>query len=87
MLRHLPPESSVAAIQRGPVPHWSLEAHLLDDLRLSLTGSKEKPPKPHPLRRQAKPAKRPSPERRKKLAEARRRAHERRLAIEAGEIT
>ena len=73
---------------RGGKLHWPLEAHLLDDLRMVWTGSKDKPAKPHPSRPVGQKRRRvDSPERRRKLADARRRAHQRRLAIEAGEIT
>jgi hypothetical protein len=68
-------------------PHWSLEAHLLDDIRMVWTGTKDKPAKPHPARPTGKRRRAVTPDRRRKLAEARRRAHERRRAIEAGEIT
>src|SRR5690606_9976085 len=87
LVRHLPPESAVAEVLRGGKPHWSIEAQLIDDLRVSLTGSKERPSKPHPSR--PKPSSRPrtTPERARKLAAARRRARERRRRLEAGELT
>lgn len=87
LIRHLPAESAVAALERGGKPHWPLEAHLLDDLRLSLTGSKEKPPKPHPLRPKPGARRKVTPERARKIAAARKRARERRRQIEAGELT
>jgi hypothetical protein len=87
LLRHLSPESAVAGLMRVGRPHWTIEAQLLDDLRISLTGSKEKPSKPHPQRPRPQASKRPTPERARKLAAARRRARERRRRIEAGELT
>lgn len=80
LVRNLPSDSSVwAALRDGP--DWTLEAHLLDDLRLALTGSK-----PHPTRPVGKPRVE-TPERQRRLAAARRRLQARRQAIEAGEIT
>lgn len=87
LLCHLPDSSAVAAVLRDG-PRWSLEAHLLDDVRmllLYLLGVKAKDVKPHPQRPNAK---RPlDPKRQKKVADARKRARERRRRIEAGEIT
>lgn len=89
LITHLPPESAVAGLLRGGRMHWSLEAHLLDEVRIaSNPGTKERPAKPHPSRPKPSDAPRKmTPERRRKIADARRRAHERRRAIEAGEIT
>lgn len=56
--------------------HWSIEAHLLDELRMLWT---EKP-KPHPQRPRLH-AKQPTPERRAKLAAARHRAADRRRRL------
>lgn len=85
-IRYLPPESAVAALERNGELHWSLEAHLLDDLRMVWTGTKEKPAKPHPARPQPSKRKSLDPKRRRKLADARKRAAERRRQIEAGEL-
>lgn len=86
-LRHLPESSAVAGIGRDG-PRWSVEAHLLDDVRMwlmRLCGAEIKDIKPHPQRPiGAKPI---DPARQKKLADARRRAKERRRRIAAGEIT
>lgn len=75
LLRHLPPESALAAVGRKGKPHWTIEAHLLDDLRLATTGSKDKPSKPNPSRPK------PGPKRAKnlgpRLAAARRRRQRR----------
>ena len=80
LISHLPPTSNVAAIPRGGRPHWSIEAHLLDNLRMVQTGTKEKPAEPHPLRFEPKrlPASR--------IADGQRRRAERLRLIEAGEI-
>ena len=86
-MRHLPPESATASVARDGKPHWSLEAHLLDNLRMVQTGTKDKPAKPHPSRPTGQKRPAITPERRRKIADARRRAQERRRAIEAGEIT
>lgn len=86
LVSHLPLDSATATAIRGG-PHWSLEAHLLDDVRMVLTHTKDRPAKPHPLRVAPARTSAPSPERRRRLAEARARARERRRAIEAGEIT
>jgi hypothetical protein len=74
-------------IARDGKPHWSIEAHLLDNLRMVQTGSKDKPPKPHPMRPTGEKRRRDTPDRQRKLAAARNRARARRRAIEAGEIT
>lgn len=84
LVRFLPPESAVAWIARGRTP-WRLEHLLLADLFLALTG------KQHPLAAAEVKAQRleqlEAPERLDRVAEARRRAQERRAAIERGEIT
>lgn len=86
LVKHLPPESATAEIARDGDLHWSIEAHLLDDLRMVLSGDGKKPSKPHPSR--PKPGRRKviTPERARKLAAARRRAQERRRKREAGEL-
>lgn len=87
LIRHLPPTSAVASIGRDG-PHWTLEAHLLDDLRqwvMALCGVEAKRIKPHPQRPQS--ARSNDPAREAKLADARRRAAERKRKIAAGEIT
>lgn len=87
LVTYLPPESAIVAAARDGAPHWSVEAHLLDDLRIVLTGSKEKPASPHPMRPKPR-SDRANPARRaKQLAAARDRLRERRRRIEAGEIT
>lgn len=86
LLRHLPAESAVMAVMRAGRSHWSIEAQLLDDLRISLTGSKERPSKPHPQRPRPQ-AKTSSPERERKVQDARRRARDRRRLIDAGVLT
>lgn len=86
-IQHLPPDSATGTVLRGGKPHWTLEAMLLDNLRMSLTGTKEKPAKPHPMRPRPQPHRRQTPERKRKLADARRRRHERQRRIDAGEIT
>lgn len=86
-LRHLPDESAVRAVVRNG-PYWTVEAHVLDDVRMELMllrGVDPKQVKPHPQRPFAAP--KPDPEREKKRAAARARAKERRRAIAAGEIT
>lgn len=87
LIHHLPADSAVAAIDRdGPL--WTLEAHLLDDVRMwlmLLAGAKAKEVKPHPQR--PIPAKHVDPARMKKIIDARKRLHERQRAIAAGEIT
>lgn len=62
---------------------WTVTDHLLDDIRMALTGSKKKPAKPHPQRPKGK-AKRLNPRR---LADGMRRRQERKRALERGEIT
>lgn len=85
LIRRLPPESSVGAVARDGKPWWTLTDHLIDDLRMSLTGTKKKPAKPHPLR--PRPSRRRqdmTPQRRVRLDDARRRARERRAALGRG---
>lgn len=49
LLRWLPEQSRVAGIIRdGPL--WTIEAHLLDDLRVALTSTKKKRAQSHPSR-------------------------------------
>lgn len=83
--RHLPSESACALILRDGLPHWSLEAHLLDDLRITTTGSKKNPSKPHPMRPDGKKKRRrpDDPTRKRKVAAAKRRAAERRARLAA----
>lgn len=76
--KHLPPESACADLARGGKPHWSIEAHLLDQLRMAMTGSKKNPAKPHPQRPTGKPRRKYDPDRPRKIAAAKRRAAERR---------
>lgn len=83
LIRHLPAESAVALIHRDHEPYWSVEAHLLDELRISLTGSQRKPSKPHPQRPTGKKAQQHQP---RKIADFRRRSAERQAQIDAGEL-
>jgi hypothetical protein len=83
LLRHLPPDSATHLALRGRM-HWSVEAHLLDDLRMTVeaialaqAGEKTKRPKRHDARPKPPPP-RHSPERARKLADARRRARDHR---------
>lgn len=81
LITYLPGHAAVADVLRDQQV-WSIEAHLLDDLRMVWTGSKDKPAKPHPARPKPRSAT-PDP---RKIAAARRRRDARRKAIEAGEI-
>lgn len=84
-LSHLPPESAVMTLERDSKPVWSVEAHLLDDVRMVLSSSEKHPARPHPDR----PVKRraaPSRERARKLAAARKRARARQRAKDTGEL-
>lgn len=85
--RFPPAEGAVVAVSTGRA-HWSMEAHLLDDLRRTVEAvNGVKSPKPHPLRDTSRSTKRLTPERAKRLRAARQRARARRTAIERGEIT
>lgn len=78
LVRHLPDDSAVAAIGRDG-PRWTVEAHLLDEVRvllLRLLGAEANNAKPHPQRPLA--IRRADPVREKKFADARRRAREHR---------
>ena len=81
LVSQLPAESRLA--QDGSM-HWSLEAQLLDDVRMALTGSKQHPPQPHPQRPKAPSERKPHDPR--VVADARRRSRERERQIAAGEI-
>lgn len=84
LIRYLPGDSAVS--RSTGHNHWSTEAHLLDELRMTLVGTKKKPAKPHPQRpRRTKKA--PDAKRRRQLEAGQHRAAARRRAIEAGEIT
>lgn len=85
LISYLPEDSALAAAERGGKPHWTVEAHLLDDLRIVLTNTKKDPAKRHPARPKAAP-KKPTPERLRKIAAARRRASDRRRRIASGEL-
>lgn len=87
LVRFLPEESAVARIGRNGAAVWSVEAHLLDDIRMALTGTKKKPAKPHSERPQPLKHKAASGKRRRALADGRERQRERQRAIDAGEIT
>lgn len=86
LVRHLPAD---AATVRAVGAHaWSMTDHLLDDIRRQLRAlGGEKEPKPYPGRFAPPGSMSVSPERRRRLADARRRARERRRQIEAGVIT
>lgn len=77
LVRYLPPDAAVVAIGRQGDPHWSIEAHLLDDLRMVWTSTDKKPAKPHPSRPKPQP-KKADP---RKLAAARGRAAARRRRL------
>lgn len=83
LVLYLPPDSACKEILRELKPHWSVEAHLLDELRMALVGSKKNPPKPHPQRPRPGPP-RISPERRRKIAATRERARLRRAKFSQG---
>lgn len=87
LVTHLPPDSAVGRHERDGKAHWSLEAHLLDDVRTTFAAAwseKGHTPKPHPERPLAgrKPAADPG-----RVAEIKRRARRRRERIACGEIT
>jgi hypothetical protein len=82
LIRHLPEESALTVALADGM-RWSLEAHLLDDLRMWLTGSKKQPAKPHP----ARPLGNPKRLNAEAIAAGRRRRALSLRAIEAGEIT
>jgi hypothetical protein len=73
-VRYLPADAALWAIHRDG-PEWSVEAHLLDDLRMLWSGTKDKPAKPHPMRpKPVGPGNRP--ERQSKIRAARARMRE-----------
>lgn len=80
LISHIPADAATADALRKQ-PAWSIEAHLLDDLRMVLTSSEKKPAKPHPDRPKP-PAATPDPH---KVADARRRraARHRKFAEQA----
>ncbi len=84
LISQLPPDSRLARASTDAM-FWSLEAQLIDDVRMALTGSKEHPPQPHPQRPTGK--KRRHQPRQEVIADARRRSRERERQIAAGEIT
>jgi len=93
ILRHPPVDGNVARALNGGRSVWRLEHHQLDDLRMVIeavmTDRKKHKPRPNPDRPDGKAAarrKRDTPQRRRKLADARRRARERRARKEAGEL-
>lgn len=92
LLRHPPLEGAVAWLINDQRTPWRREHHQLDDLRLliwSVFAEKGAKPPIDPDRPtgQRKGRDRNDPERLRKLADARRRAAERRRLIAAGEIT
>lgn len=93
VLRHPPLDGEVLRALNNGRQVWRLEHHLLDDLRMlveQLWTDKTHKARPAPGRPTGAPTTRPkhwdTPERRRKLAEARARARARRAAIEAGEL-
>ncbi|MFV0315444.1 MAG: hypothetical protein ACK5O2_00585 [Microthrixaceae bacterium] len=68
LISHIPADAATADALRKQ-PAWSIEAHLLDDLRIVLTSTEKKAAKPHPDRPRPA-ASRPDPA---KVADARRR--------------
>lgn len=85
LVRHLPAEAATVEKITGN-PAWSLEAILLDDLRMALTHSEKRKAKPHPARRRLAAAakKRPqSPARTAMWAERQRRRQAELAALEA----
>ena len=83
LLFNLPPDSATSTALRGGTAWWPVEAHLIDDLRIALTSTKKDTSKPHPARPQP-PRKRGGPDRARKLADARRRAQQRREKAKEG---
>jgi len=49
LIRYLPPDCALANELRDG-PHWSIEAHVLDTIRMALTGSEKHKPEPWPGR-------------------------------------
>lgn len=80
LIAHVPAHAATADALRKQ-PAWSIEAHLLDDLRMVLTSTEKKAAKPHPERPRPAPS-RPDPH---KVADARRRraARHRKFAEQA----
>lgn len=94
-VRHPRPDGPiVTAVNKGERPWTRLEG-LVDHLRMTVEAvmtDKTHTPKPHPDRPKASASRAAQqrlsdPHRRRRLADAKRRARERRRAIEAGEIT
>lgn len=81
LIRYLPRESAVQIAVNGE--HWSIEAHLIDDLRMVQVHSKKNPAKPHP----ARPLGNPKRLNAEAIADGRRRRALRARRIAAGEIT
>lgn len=79
LVQHLPPWSACGTLARGDKPYWSLQAHLLDDLRMTLVHTDKHPARPHPLRPVPQLRRRKdTPQRRQKIAAARQLQRERR---------
>ena len=86
LIEHMPAESALGDIGRNGRPHFTVEANLLDDLRMLWSSSKTSPAKPHPLRFAGRSRSGwDDPKRRPALLDARRRARERRRTREAKE--
>lgn len=84
LVTNLPPESALAR-ELSSNPEWTLEAHLLDTIRMALTSTEKKPAKPWPGR--FKPNKPDADQRSAALRAAEKRRLERERKIAAGEIT
>jgi hypothetical protein len=93
VLQHPPLDGNVVMALNGGEPLWRREHHLLDDIRVVIEAvltDKKHQAKPAPGRPTAETARRlrrdADPDRRKKIADARRRSRDRRRAREAGEL-
>lgn len=88
LIKALPEESRLAQMVHGPiVTRWDVADHLLDDLRMTVErlGGVKKPQR-HPSRPKPKKVRNVSRDRRRKVADGRRRLRERRRKIEEGVI-
>ena len=88
LVSQLPGTSRIAQLEK---PWFSVEAHLLDDLRMTLVAAntdpkKSGPPEPHPMRPQPSRHPKGDPEFEKKLAAARRYNRDRKRRIARGEL-
>jgi hypothetical protein len=76
LVRALPVDSMLSRKIRPPA--WQLEAHLLDDIRMQVAALTGKKARAHPQRTFSRPLQRMTRERRRRMADARRRAERRR---------